>query len=276
MSARDIDLSRVAVHTITTKPWSIETAVERYAAKGFGGITVWRDTLEGRELPAVRKRIADAGLASVALVRGGFFCHADEAAREKSDADNRQAIDEAAGIGAPMVVLVCGALTTQPLERSREQIREGIERALPHAEKQGVKLAIEPLHPMYADDRSAVNTLRQANDLCAYFRSPYVGVAVDVYHLWWDPDLEAEVARCGENGWLHAFHVCDWRTPTRDLLLDRGLMGEGCIPVRKIRSWVEKAGFDGFNEVEIFSKEAWEGDQDEWLDRIARASLVDV
>lgn len=276
MSARAIDLSRVAVHTITTKPWSIETAVERYAAKGFGGITVWRDTLEGRELPAVRKRIADAGLAPVALVRGGFFCHTHEAARAKSDADNRKAIDEAAGIGAPMVVLVCGALPTQSLERSRDQIREGIERALPHAEKRGVKLAIEPLHPMYADDRSAVNTLRQANDLCAHFRSPFVGVAVDVYHLWWDPDLEEEIERCGENGWLHAFHVCDWRTPTRDLLLDRGLMGEGCIPIKRIRAWVEKAGFDGFNEVEIFSSEAWEGDQNEWLDRIARASLEHV
>lgn len=270
--SENLDLSRVAVHTITTKPWPLETAIERYSQAGFGGITVWRDALEGRELPTVKQHIKDAGLDTVALVRGGFFCYRDDESRDKSHADNLRAIEEAEGIGAPMVVLVCGAHPAQNLEVSRAQIREGIERLLPECERRGVKLAIEPLHPMYADDRSAINTLATATDMANAIGSPWVGVAVDVYHLWWDPDLENEIARCGRDGRLFAFHVCDWRTPTRHMLLDRGLMGEGCIPVRKIRGWVEAAGFNGLNEVEIFSEERWQGDQDEWLAAIAKAS----
>ena len=124
---------------------------------------------------------------------------------------------------------------------------------LPEAKAAGVKLAIEPLHPMYADTRSAINTLAQANDMAEALNSPWVGVAVDVYHLWWDPALENEIERCGRNNNLLAFHICDWKSPTIDMLNDRGLMGEGCIPIRKIRSWVEEAGFNGFIEVEIFS-----------------------
>ena len=126
---------------------------------------------------------------------------------------------------------------------------------------------------MYADSRSAINTLKQANDLCAAIDSPWVGVTVDVYHLWWDPDLQQEIARCGAAGWLDAFHICDWRTPTLDLLNDRGLMGEGCIPIRQIRGWVEAAGFDGFNEVEIFSERHWASDQHEFLANIVDAYL---
>jgi sugar phosphate isomerase/epimerase len=132
-----------------------------------------------------------------------------------------------------MIVLVCGASPDQSLEKSREQIREGIAAILPLAEKLGVKLAIEPLHPMYAADRSAINTMGQANDMAEYFKSPFVGVAVDVYHLWWDADLEKEIARCGANGNLLAYHVCDWKVNTIDLLNDRGLMGEGCIDLKR-------------------------------------------
>jgi len=124
---------------------------------------------------------------------------------------------------------------------------------------------------MYADSRSAINTLAQANDMAEALDSPWVGVAVDVYHLWWDPFLKKEIKRCGENGNLAAFHICDWKTPTSDILLDRGLMGEGCIPVRKIRSWVEDTGFDGFNEVEIFSTSHWKDDQSEFLKKILTA-----
>ena len=277
MSARPIkDLSRCPVHTITTKPWSIETAIEKYAAAGIGGITVWRDTLKGRDPDLIGRRIRDAGLETVALVRGGFFTYSDHDERMKSYADNRLAIREAETLGAPMVVLVCGASPRQSLEDSRRQIRDGIEAVLPHAEAAGVRLAIEPLHPMYADDRSAINTMRSANELAEYFKSPYVGVAIDVYHVWWDPDLEQEIARCGRNGNIHALHVCDWRTPTSDLLLDRGLMGEGCIDIPAIRGWVEKAGFGGFNEVEIFSRTRWEGDQDEWLKAVTGAYLKSV
>lgn len=277
MSARSIaDLSRCAVHTITTKPWAIETAIEKYAAAGFGGITVWRDALKGRDLSATRKRIQDAGLATVALVRGGFFCYGSREERQHAFNDNRLAIREAETIGAPMVVLVCGARPGQSLEESRRQIQEGIEAVLPHAEASGVVLAIEPLHPMYADERSAINDLRTANDLAESFQSDYVGIAVDVYHLWWDPQLEKEIKRCGKNGNLTAFHVCDWRVPTEDFLLDRGLMGEGCIDIPRIRGWVEKAGFKGFNEVEIFSKRRWQGDQEAWLKEIQTACLQKV
>jgi sugar phosphate isomerase/epimerase len=270
------DLSKCAVHTITTKPWSIEKAIDKYASKGIGGITVWRDTLSGRDPTLIGQQIKDAGMEAVALVRGGFFTYTTADDRAKAFADNRLAIKEAEAVGAPMVVLVCGAHPGQSLEESRNQIREGIEAVLPHAEAAGVTLAIEPLHPMYADDRSAINTMKSANEMAEYFNSPYVGIAVDGYHLWWDPDLEQEIMRCGKNGNLTAFHVCDWRTPTTDFLLDRGLMGEGCIDIAKIRGWVEKAGFKGFNEVEIFSKTRWEGDQDQWLDEIADAYLKSV
>ncbi|MGC9452939.1 MAG: sugar phosphate isomerase/epimerase family protein [Oceanipulchritudo sp.] len=277
MSAKAIkDLSRCAVHTITTKPWTIETAIENYAAAGIGGITIWRDALKGRDIDQVRRRIGDSGMETTALVRGGFFTYKNKDQRMKAFADNRLAIREAETLGAPMIVLVCGADPEMSLEESRKQIREGVEAILPHAEGAGVKLAIEPLHPMYADDRSAINTLESANDMAEYFNSPALGVAVDVYHVWWDPNLQREIKRCGKYGNLFAFHVCDWRTPTTDLLLDRGLMGEGCIDIPTIRGWVEKAGFDGFNEVEIFSKTRWESDQDEWLKAVTEAYLSSI
>lgn len=277
MSAKPIkDLSKCAVHTITTKPLAIEAAIEQYAAAGFGGITVWRDAFQGRDLNKVKGQIGDAGLETVALVRGGFFCHGKADERQKAFADNRLAIREAEVLGAPMVVLVCGARPGQSLEDSRRQIRDGIGEILPHAEAAGVKLAIEPLHPMYADDRSAINTMASANEVAEYFKSDYVGVAVDVYHVWWDPDLKAQIQRCGKNGNLLAFHVCDWRTPTEDLLLDRGLMGDGCIDIPTIRGWVEDAGFDGFNEVEIFSKRHWQEDQAQWITKIRDAYLTSV
>ena len=156
----------------------------------------------------------------------------------------------------------------QPLDVSRGQIRDGIEAVLPHAQAAGVKLGVEPLHPLYADSRSAINTMAQANDIAKKIDSPFVGVVVDVYHLWWDPDLHAEIRRCGQMGKLFAFHVCDWRTPTEDLLNDRGLMGEGCINIPQIRGWVEEAGFDGYNEVEIFSNRYWAMEQEQFLERI--------
>ena len=266
-----MDLSRLCIHTITTKPWPIETAIERFSARGVAAMTVWRDALEGRDIAATGKRIRDAGMDVVSLCRGGFFPAETAAARREALDDNRRAIDEAAALGAPLVVLVCGALPGQPLDVSRGQIREGIEAVLPHAQAAGVKLGVEPLHPLYADSRSAVNTMAQANDICARIDSPLVGVVVDVYHLWWDPDLEREIRRCGQMGKLFAFHVCDWRTPTEDLLNDRGLMGEGCINIRQIRGWVEEAGFDGYNEVEIFSDRYWAMEQEQVLERIVEA-----
>jgi sugar phosphate isomerase/epimerase len=267
------DTSRLCVHTITTQPWPIEEAIDQYGQAGVAGITVWRQALAGRDPVNVGQQIRAAGLTVVSLCRGGFFPGLDRAARQAAIADNLQAIEEAAALGAPLIVLVCGAVPGQPLAESRRQIRDGIAAILPEAERLGIKLAVEPLHPMYADSRSAINTLAQANDLCAELNSPFVGVALDVYHLWWDAHLEAEIRRCGQAGRIFAFHVCDWKTPTEDLLNDRGLMGQGCIPIRQIRGWVEAAGFHGFNEVEIFSNKYWAMHQQTFLQAIKTAYL---
>ena len=265
------DLSRLCIHTITTKPWKIEDAAKNYSAAGVKGITVWRDALEGRNIKQAGKMLRDSDLTIVSLCRGGFFPDKDLNKRKSAIDDNRKAIEEAAELGTSMLVLVCGADPCQSLEESRKQIRDGIAAIIPDASAAGIKLTIEPLHPMYADTRSAINTLGQANDMAEELNSPSVGVAVDVYHLWWDPFLEKEIKRCGENGNLMAFHICDWQVPTNDILFDRGLMGEGCIPVKKIRSWVEAAGFEGFNEVEIFSNAWWKEDQSEFLEKIIKA-----
>lgn len=267
------NLQRLCVHTITTKPLSIEEAAVAYAKEQIPGITVWRDTLEGRDIAATGRMLRDNGLEIVSLCRGGFFPHTTSKGRKDAIEDNLRAIDEATALGAPLIVLVCGAAPGQPLETSRRQIAEGIAAIVPNAASAGIKLAIEPLHPMYADTRSAINTLAQANDMAKEIASPYVGVAVDVYHLWWDPALQQEIIRCGEQKHLFAFHICDWRMPTRDLLLDRGLMGEGCIPIPLISSWVEAAGFTGYHEVEIFSTEYWAGDQQQFLQKIKHAYL---
>jgi sugar phosphate isomerase/epimerase len=265
------DLSRLCIHTITLKPWNIEEAAKKFSAADVKGITVWRDTLEGRNIKQTGKMLREHGLTIVSSCRGGFFPNKDARKRQAAIDDNRRAIEEAAELETSMLVLVCGADPSQSLEDSRKQIQDGIATLLPDAATVGVRLAIEPLHPMYADTRSAINTLSQANDIAEALHSPWVGVAVDVYHLWWDPCLEKEIKRCGENGNLLAFHVCDWKVPTTDLLLDRGLMGEGCIPLKQIRGWVERAGFNGFIEVEIFSNAWWKEDQSYFLDKIINA-----
>lgn len=267
----NLDLSKLCIHTISTKPWNIEKAAKNYSAAGIKGITVWREALDGRNIRKTGQMLLDHDLTIVSLCRGGFFPSKDLKKRKLAIDDNRKAIDEAAELGTSMVVLVCGADPSQPLEESINQIRDGIAEIIPQAAAAGIKLAIEPLHPMYADTRSAINTLAQANDMAEELNSPSIGVAVDVYHLWWDPFLESEIKRCGENGHLMAFHICDWKIPTTDMLLDRGLMGEGCIPVKKIRSWVEAAGFKGFNEVEIFSTSYWNENQSEFLQKIIKA-----
>jgi sugar phosphate isomerase/epimerase len=264
-------LSRLCLHTITTKPWGIEEAAVNYAARGVKGITVWRDALQGRDIKRTGELLRKQGLDIVSLCRGGFFPSTDPGRRRAAIDDNRRAIEEAFNLGTDKIVLVCGADPAQSLEDSRQQIHDGIAAVIPEAGAAGVKLAIEPLHPMYADTRSAINTIAQANDLAEKLNSPWVGVAVDVYHLWWDPALENEIKRCGLKNNLLAFHICDWKSPTADMLNDRGLMGEGCIPIRKIRSWVEEAGFNGFIEVEIFSTEYWKMDQSVFLEKIVKA-----
>ncbi len=267
------DLSRLCIHTITTRPLDIECAAEKYASFGVRGITVWRNVFATDEPRQAVKKIRRWGLETVSVCRGGFFPSVDKAERERAIADNLSALEESSELEAPMLVLVCGADPRQAPETSREQIMAGIEAVLPSAGKLGVKLAIEPLHPVYADTRSAINTMKQANDVAGYFDSPWLGVAVDVYHVWWDEDLQREIARCGDNNNLFAFHICDWKVPTGDILFDRGLMGEGCIDIRQISGWMEEAGFDGFYEVEIFSEIYWKTDQDEYLNKIIRAYL---
>ena len=263
-------MSRLCVHTITTKPLTLEQCLAEYPKRGIGGITIWRQALEGRDLGAVRRQVADSGMDVVSLCRGGFFPATTAAARQSAIDDNLKAIEQAHAIGAPLIVLVCGAVPGQPLTESRKQITEGIAAVLPAAAQAGVKLSSEPLHPRYADDRSAVNTMRQAHEICDALGSPKsVGIAVDVYHVWWDPELKAQIDLAGQTGRLDAFHICDWKTPTTDLLNDRGLMGEGCINIREISEWVDAAGFAGHREVEIFSNKWWAADQRAFLDQIA-------
>ncbi|MEX0886883.1 MAG: sugar phosphate isomerase/epimerase family protein [Phycisphaeraceae bacterium] len=278
MSASDLtDLSRCAVHTFTNKPWSLRQCIEAYAAAGIPAVSVWRnviDPAQGGVTPAEgAKMLADAGLKVPALVRGGFFPAHGRADRDKAVDENRRCLDEAMAIGAEMLVLVVGAVPGLELAEARQHVTDGIAACLEHAEDSGVKLAIEPLHPMYAADKSCINRMAEARAVCEQLNHPKLGIAVDVYHTWWDPDLEQEIRTAGDNGWLLAFHVCDWRVHTRDLLTDRGLMGDGCIDVPTIRGWVEAAGFQGFNEVEVFSEEYWAWDQHNYLDRIVQAYL---
>lgn len=267
------DLSKLCVHTQTTKPWGIEACVKNYSEAGIHGITIWRNVLENKNLTEVKALLDDHGMEVVSLCRGGFFPSVDASKRKSAIEDNLWAIVQAEAVEAPLIVLVCGADGGQSPEKSREQIAEGIIRILPAAQSAGVKLAIEPLHPMYAGDRSAINTMKQANDMAEMINSECVGVAVDVYHLWWDDTLKSEIKRCGDQNHLFAFHVCDWNVPTTDFLNDRGLMGDGCINIPEIRSWVEDAGFNGFNEVEIFSDKYWATDQNTYLEKIKQAYI---
>lgn len=270
------DLSKCCIHTITTKPWAFEQALEAFSAKGVGGISIWQQAVEEMGIETAAKLLEQYPIEVVSYVRGGFFPNVDATKRQQSIEDNKQMLEEAAVLGAPLLVLVCGAEPQLTLGQSRKQIQAGIEALIPHASRLGVKLGIEPLHPMYADIRSAINSMGQANAIAEAINSEWVGVVVDVYHLWWDDALEMEIKRCGKNGHLLAYHVCDWKVPTNHMLTDRGIMGEGCIKLKEIRKWVEEAGFDGFIEVEIFSDEYWAMDQHAYLDKIIHGYLNHV
>lgn len=262
------DLADLALHTITTKPWPVATAIERWARAGVRGITWWDDSFDGADeaaLAALGRRAADAGLESVAVARGGFFVDPDPEREGAALARSASLVRAAALLGAPMLVIVAGSHPKVPLPEARERVGAALAKLAVVAQREGVRLALEPLHPMYTADRSAVNTLAQANGICAAVGSPALGVAVDVYHVWWDPELEAGIRAAGREGRLFAFHVCDWRVPTEDMLWDRGIMGEGCIDIPSIRAVMEDSGFRGWREVEIFSKRHWARDQDEYL-----------
>lgn len=263
--------NRLCIHTFTNRPWSASECIEHYARAGVAGITWWRETVAGNDPKQLRRQAEDAGLVNVSLARGGFFTHAEADRRQEALQVNREAIDECAALGAPLLVLVCGADPRQNVQTNLDQIAEGIAALAGCARERGVTLAIEPLHPTYAGNRSAVASLACANDLCARINEPGVAVAVDVYHVFWEHDLHAQIQRCADNGWLAAFHICDYKAEPAHPLFDRGLMGEGVIDIRGIRSWVEAAGFTGFNEVEIFSNHWWSQNQHDYLAKIIAA-----
>jgi sugar phosphate isomerase/epimerase len=236
--------------------WTFAEAVDGCLRHGITAIDPWRDQVAATGLAEAARIVKANGLKVTGYCRGGMFPAAAAAGRAAAIDDNKRAIDEAAALGADCLVLVAGGLPpgTRDLSVARQMVSDGLAALLPHARAAKVPLAIEPLHPMYAADRACVNTLAQALDLCDLLGDG-VGVAIDTYHVWWDPDLEAQIARAGPR--ILAYHICDWLVPTRDLLLDRGMMGDGVIDFPRIRGWIQAAGFSGPQEVEIFSAADW-------------------
>jgi sugar phosphate isomerase/epimerase len=261
----------LSMNTATVrKQWQLPQIIDECARRGIRAISPWRDQVAAAGLEATRAQLKAHGMALSGYCRGGFYPAADAAGLAAALDDNRRAIDEAKTLDAPCVVLVVGslpgALQGKPaytdIARARNEVRDGIAASLEYAREVGMPLAIEPLHPMQAAERACVNTLEHALDLCDELdpgQTGMLGVAMDVYHCWWDPKLAQQIARAGDakKTRLLAFHVCDWLTPTRDLLNDRGMMGDGVIELKKVRGWVEQAGFAGFAEVEIFSELDW-------------------
>jgi len=274
MSEPDGDL--LALNTATVRQqWTLPQVIEGCVRHGIRGIAPWRDQVAATGLKEAARRIGDAGLAVTGYCRGGMFPALDREGRRAALDDNRRAIDEALVIGAQCVILIAGGLPkdregkvrSKDLAGAREMVRDGIGEALDYARSSGMTLALEPLHPMYAADRACVNTMEHANDLCDELGTG-VGIAVDAYHVWWDPHLKREIDRAAGSvpSRLLAYHISDWLVPTTDLLTDRGMMGDGVIDLPLLRSWMEAAGYRGFHEVEIFSANNWwKRDPDEVL-----------
>lgn len=270
------DHSWLSINTATVrKQKGVETPlpriIEQCAARGIRAISPWRDQVAAAGLPEIRAQLRDTGIALSGYCRGGFFTGSTAQSRRAALDDNRRAMDEAKALDAPCLVLVVGALPGalegsphyKDIARARGEVRDGIAASLAYAREIGMPLAIEPLHPMQAADRACINTLAHALDLCDELdpaddrtTPAMLGVALDVYHVWWDPALQSQIERAGKRR-LMAYHVCDWRLPTRHLLSDRAMMGDGVIELRKIREWVEAAGYGGYSEVEIFSDMDW-------------------
>ena len=252
------DPHRMSLNVATVRQqWDLGQMIQSCVRHGITGIAPWRDKLQDYGVERAAQEIRAAELTVTSLCRGGMFTAADKAGRQAALEDNRRAVDEALAIGARCLVLVVGGMPagSKDLPGARQQVLDGIHALLEYARRAAMPLAIEPLHPMYAADRACINTVGQALDCCDALGAG-VGVAVDVYHVWWDPDLETQIRRAGPDRLL-GFHVCDWLVPTRDLLLDRGMMGDGVIDIPLIRHWMEGAGFDDLIEVEIFSRDNW-------------------
>ncbi|MEJ5297345.1 MAG: sugar phosphate isomerase/epimerase family protein [Armatimonadota bacterium] len=266
------EISRLSLNQITTNNWSLKEAVEGCVRAGLEWIGIWRHKIEPLE-ESVRI-VKDSGLGVSGLCRGGMFPAATAEERRRRIEDNLRAIDEAAALGTDVLVLVNGPAPDRDIAGARSMVADGIASIIPHARERGVKLAIEPLHPMFAAERSVICTLREANRLAERLGSPDVGIIVDVYHVWWDPDLYEEIEKA--SGRILGFHVSDWIVPTPDMLMGRGMMGDGVIEIRKIRQAVERAGYAGPIEVEIFNQEIWDAPGDEVLARMKDAYLAHV
>ena len=258
----------LSINTATVRAqWKLDRIIRECAQRGIRAISPWRDQVAEIGLETAAAVVRETGVELSGYCRGGMFPGATAADRKQALEDNRRAVDEARMLNAACLVLVVGALpgalqghvAHKDIGRARNEVHDGIAATLDYARSVPMPLAIEPLHPMYAADRACVNTMEQALDLCDALDpqcSGALGVAVDVYHVWWDPKLQAQIERAGKARLL-AFHVCDWLVPTRDLLNDRGMMGDGVIDIARIRGWVEQAGYAGYSEVEIFSAENW-------------------
>ena len=247
---------RLSINHYSVRQFALEQFVQECRELGIPYVGLWRDKVHEVGIERARALVAQAGLKLSSLCRGGFFPYNDQAQRQKSIEENRKVIDEAVALGAPLVVLVCGGIAAAGLSASREMVTEGIEQLVPYAVERGVRLGIEPLHPMFAADRSVIVTLAQANELAAHFSADVVGIVVDAYHVWWDPALEKEIDRA--SGRIFGFHVSDWIVPLPDILNGRGLMGDGYIELSAISALIERAGYRGPIEVEIFNQNLWQ------------------
>lgn len=256
---RPPDPALLSINTATLRgQWSLPEILDGCARHGIRGVSPWRDQVQAMGLKAAAAKVREHGFTVTGYCRGGMFPGATEAERRAARDDNRRAVDEALELGSQCLVLVVGGLPkgSKDIAGARAQVRDGIGELLDYARPAGMPLAIEPLHPMYAADRACVNTTAHANDLCDELGDDGLGIALDVYHIWWDPDILPQISRAGARRIL-AFHICDWLVPTRDLLLDRGMMGDGVIDIPALREAVEAQGYRGFHEVEIFSADDW-------------------
>ena len=264
---RWLSINTATVRRQRGQDWPLLQILDACAARGIRAVSPWRDQVQAAGLAATCQTVKAHGLELSGYCRGGMFTYDGNAQRQAVRDDNRRALDEACELGAPCLVLVVGGLPGalsghalhKDIDHARLQVAEGVQALLEDARERGMPLAIEPLHPMYAADRACINTLEQALDLCDRLdpqHSGALGVAVDVYHVWWDPKLPAQIERAGRARLL-ALHVCDWLTPTTDLLNDRGMMGDGVIDIPRLRGWAEAQGYAGYAEVEIFSSAHW-------------------
>jgi sugar phosphate isomerase/epimerase len=248
-------IDRFSFNQITAKNATLKECVGACVRHGVGWIAPWRERVIEMGLKESARMIRDSGLRVSGLCRGGFFPAATEAERAERIEDNLRAIDEAAELNALCLVLVCGPAPGSDIDGARAIVKEGIEAILPHARASSVRLAIEPLHPMFAADRSVIVTLAQALELASRFDNSSVGMIVDAFHVWWDPQLYATLERSG--GRIFGFHVSDWAVPLPGILTGRSLMGDGVIELQRIRTAVDKAGYLGPIEVEIMNESLW-------------------